>query len=48
MEVTATYPSKANFVTKIMEAANAVLSILEVVVLDESESAKGSVGEAAA
>jgi hypothetical protein len=37
MVATATYPSKADFVTKIMEAANAVLSILEVVVLDESE-----------
>jgi hypothetical protein len=37
MEVTATYPSKADFVTKIMEATNAVLSILEVVVLDEPE-----------
>jgi hypothetical protein len=31
------YPSKANFVSKVMEAANAVLSILKVVVLDEPE-----------
>jgi hypothetical protein len=32
-----TYASKADFVAKVVEAANAVLGIFEVVVLDEAE-----------
>ena len=34
-----TYPSKADFISKIVEATDAVFSILKVVVLDEAESA---------
>lgn len=33
-----TYSSKADLVTKVMEATNAVLSVLKVVVLDESKA----------
>jgi hypothetical protein len=37
-EEVSTYPSEAHFVAKIMKSADAILSILEVVVLDEAES----------
>jgi hypothetical protein len=33
-----TYPSKADLVAKVVEAANAVLSVLEVVVFDEPKA----------
>jgi hypothetical protein len=33
------YPSKANFVSEVVEAADTVLSVFEVVVLDEAETA---------
>jgi hypothetical protein len=33
-----TYPSEANLVAKVVEATNAVLGVLEVVVLDETET----------
>lgn len=33
-----TYACKADFVAEVVEASNAVLSILEVVVLDEAEA----------
>jgi hypothetical protein len=33
-----TYPSEADLITKVVEATNAVLGILEVVVLDETEA----------
>jgi hypothetical protein len=32
------YPSEANLVAKVVEATNAVLGVLEVVVLDETET----------
>lgn len=32
------YPSEADFVAKVMKAADAVLSIREVVILDETEA----------
>lgn len=35
-----TYPSKADFVSEVVEAADTVLSVFEVMVLDESEAAK--------
>ena len=34
-----TYPGKADFISEIVEAANAVLSVLVVVILDEAEAA---------
>ena len=37
-----TYPSKADFVSEVVEAADTVLSVFEVMVLDESEAAKDS------
>lgn len=39
----AAYSSKADFIAKIVEAANAVLSVFVVVVLDEPEAVKRSV-----
>jgi hypothetical protein len=36
-----TYSGKADFVPKVVEAADAVLSVLVVVVLDEAETEKG-------
>lgn len=39
------YPSEADFVTKVVEATDAVFGILEVVILDESK-ADGSVSTA--
>lgn len=38
MEGCSTHPRKADFVAEVVEATDAVLSILEVVVLDESEA----------
>jgi hypothetical protein len=37
VSVPVTYPSEADLVTKIVEAANTVLGVFEVVVLDETE-----------
>lgn len=37
-----THPSKADFVSEVVEAADTVLSVFEVMVLDESEAAKDS------
>jgi hypothetical protein len=37
-EATETYPSEADLVAKVVEAADAVLGVFEVVVLDETES----------
>jgi hypothetical protein len=44
--VNGTYSSKANFVSKVVEATNAVLGVLEVVILDEPEPERRSVDEA--
>jgi len=38
METKRTHPSEADFVAKIVEATNAVLSILVVMILDEAEA----------
>jgi hypothetical protein len=35
-----TYASETDFITKMMKATNAILSILEVVILDEAKSAR--------
>jgi hypothetical protein len=35
-----TYPSKADFVSEVVKTADTVLSVFEVVVLDEAETAK--------
>jgi hypothetical protein len=40
MRKSATYPSKAHLVSEVVEAADTVLSVFEVVVLDEPETEK--------
>lgn len=37
-----TYPGKADLIPEVMEATNAVLGVLVVVVLDKAEAAKRS------
>lgn len=37
-----TYTSEADFISKIVKAANAVLSILKVMIFDEAESVSTS------
>lgn len=41
-KITSTYTSEADFVSKVVEAADAVLSILKIVVLDEAKPVPNS------